>query len=594
MRPVSERPDERALRRALLEETDPEPGLTERMLAGYRRDPVRRRTPLALSVAAALLAAAIVATLLVVRFESQRRTTPAATPAPSAPPSSLSAREIVAADFVSPQAGWVVTSDRARPLDAPASVYATTDGGAHWTRQLDLAVNLITLQADADGHVLLGAEGLAGNSFQVQLYSTSDGGAHWRQMPLPPLSTTQGPGAGFEMKDASEAWLVSAPGTTPSGPEGTWTGWHTTDAGATWHRLPPVDYTATFGAGATGILAYQDAVHGAFFCCFQGIAPNRAYVTSDGGAHWQRASLPPLPGGAAAHLAAMRRLPGGQLVALVEGPSPGPAPSPPDESNLLATPAPLPAPGPAYAYVSQDLGAHWSQPRPLPAGAYGFAFRTGDADHWWVPAIGGGAYATADQGRTWGPAAALPAGLATNSVPTFSGATLGWLPALTMPSGRRNELLLTADGGRSWRPIAPPEPIRVRVPCGGGPVTTVARVRLEVYLSTLRMPSLPAGLGQAPGCRYRLHAEGPSTVVIEATPAERGRTYTLGDLFDVWGIPDATGAVPERTTAPATVTVEVNGRQLSAGQDPRSVPLRDGTTITISILMPPGYPGRAG
>lgn len=75
-------------------------------------------------------------------------------------------------------------------------------------------------------------------------------------------------------------------------------------------------------------------------------------------------------------------------------------------------------------------------------------------------------------------------------------------------------------------------------------------------------------------------------LVIEATPAERGRTYTLGDLLDVWGIPDASYAVPVQYAKVPAVRVEVDGRALAPDQDPRSVPLRDGTDITIRVTWP--------
>jgi len=186
--------------------------------------------------------------------------------------------------------------------------------------------------------------------------------------------------------------------------------------------------------------------------------------------------------------------------------------------------------------------------------------------------------------------------VASASTPAFSGASLGWLTALVTPAQRRSELLLTADGGRTWRPVTPPDAIDVRVPCGGGPVTVVARIHLHVYQDTLREPWPPDGLGQTAGCRYRLHGQGADTLVVEATPAERGRTYTLGDLFDVWGIPDAGYASPVRSAAVPAVRIEVNGRPLAAGEDARAVPLRDGTDIVIRVtsartapqVTPPG------
>jgi hypothetical protein len=57
-------------------------------------------------------------------------------------------------------------------------------------------------------------------------------------------------------------------------------------------------------------------------------------------------------------------------------------------------------------------------------------------------------------------------------------------------------------------------------------------------------------------------------LVVEAPAAGRGRTYTLGDLLDVWGIPDASYMVPVHYARVAAVGVQVDGRTLGHGRDP--------------------------
>jgi hypothetical protein len=113
-----------------------------------------------------------------------------------------------------------------------------------------------------------------------------------------------------------------------------------------------------------------------------------------------------------------------------------------------------------------------------------------------------------------------------------------------------------------------------------------ARAHLDVDVNGKAQPeAMPAGIGSAYGCRYRLTTAAGGTIEIAATPAERGRTYTLGDLLDVWGVPDVaalTGYVgPSVRTA-----VMVDGRV--HGGDPRAIPLRDGTRITIEVTVPTG------
>lgn len=78
-----------------------------------------------------------------------------------------------------------------------------------------------------------------------------------------------------------------------------------------------------------------------------------------------------------------------------------------------------------------------------------------------------GVDASADQGATWSRAGQLPRGMAPGGL-AFAGPELGWATAANLPGNLPNVILVTPDGGRTWTPLPPPDPIVPRVPCGGG------------------------------------------------------------------------------------------------------------------------------
>jgi photosystem II stability/assembly factor-like uncharacterized protein len=590
MRSVSEWPDEGALRRALLEATDPEPGLVDRVLAGYRRAPARRRTPWALAAAAAILAAILVATLLLARAQAQRPATPAGTPTPPPPPRA-SAHGLRAVALTGPDSAWVVQPAGYGAASGPAVLMTTTDRGAHWVRRADLPSSLARFRTEPDGRAMLfvtdpGGPGEAG---ALDVYGTSDAGATWQRMPDPPGGML----ATWWAKDGHEAWVAKWGQPEPNGTTRQWHIYHTADGARTWRLQATFDAAAAFGGRSfQGQLVFLDAQHGVFAPLAQsgtGIAPTplRLYATADGGAHWQAVVLPSPPGPPlttdSAGVGALEPLPDGRLALAVTG------------HAALGAGGPLPTnpPGgyPAYTYVGTEGGTRWSDPRKAPSGR-GVLQVTADGRWWWVDPGAGTTWSGADDGAGWTPAAfTVPGGLAPAAV-HLTGPGAGWLVTGFAPRGD-SLLLVTGDGGRTWRALAPPDPILPRVPCDAARTTVVARVQLAVTSAGQPQPGPPATLGQAPGCLYRLHAVGGSGgVAIEATEAERGRVYTLGDLLDVWGLPDPRSASAFVASDDPPVTVLVNGKPVAG--DPRAVPLHDGDRLLIQIgggVGPSGGPG---
>lgn len=82
-------------------------------------------------------------------------------------------------------------------------------------------------------------------------------------------------------------------------------------------------------------------------------------------------------------------------------------------------------------------------------------------------------------------------------------------------------------------------------------------------------------------CFSWLHTHDDSGIIHIESPVHR--TYTLGDFFDIWGQPLGSTRVG-RATGP--VTIFVNGRQLAAGTDPRTVALASHELIQLDVGSP--------
>jgi photosystem II stability/assembly factor-like uncharacterized protein len=160
--------------------------------------------------------------------------------APSPPAPQVSAGALVATQFVSATTGWVVGANR---------VLATTDGGAHWSRQRS-APGADYTEVDAINATHAWVVG------RHQLIVTTNGGTRWRSLPepCPVISSVHfvSPKRGFAIAggtllrtgDAGRRWhAVIAPGRAQSvcftSPQRGWLGAHgrifrTVDGGRDW------------------------------------------------------------------------------------------------------------------------------------------------------------------------------------------------------------------------------------------------------------------------------------------------------------------------------------------------------------------------
>jgi hypothetical protein len=122
---------------------------------------------------------------------------------------------------------------------------------------------------------------------------------------------------------------------------------------------------------------------------------------------------------------------------------------------------------------------------------------------------------------------------------------------------------------------------------------------LSLYVDGTLRP-LPAGIGivmplpqpttngpfdQASQCYYWLHVHAQDGVIHIESPA--GRSYTLGDFFDLWRQPLSTDQLGPDT---GTLTMFVNGRPYRG--DPRTIPLGSHEDVQIDVGTPVVPPQR--
>ncbi len=130
--------------------------------------------------------------------------------------------------------------------------------------------------------------------------------------------------------------------------------------------------------------------------------------------------------------------------------------------------------------------------------------------------------------------------------------------------------------GPRYQPAAANSAVRAGRPVGELRCANGRRfaVHLELFAHR-RVIVVPRGIGvAASGCRYPLSTDAP-TGVVEVLA---GRSYTLGDLFRVWGRRLARRRL---LSFAGRVTVYVNGRR--TGGDPRAVRLTRHDEVVVEL-----------
>ncbi|HZV49709.1 MAG TPA: hypothetical protein VFD49_08075 [Candidatus Dormibacteraeota bacterium] len=330
---------------------------------------------------------------------------------------------LTGADWISAREGWIVLTDPGVPESV---LFATSDGGAHWRRQLTAPGPLAVQFLGPKLGFATEQPGQEGGA--PRLLQTTDGGGHWRELNLP------GPGdAGAPVfVDAERGWLLA--GTGP----GVVVLYRTLDGGRDWEALPPVGDPGRAGPGpaAATSLWFRDASNG----WLGGVAGDGSavvYVTRDGGRSWRGTPLPePVTGPGGGH----------DLQVLIPSLS---------RTGVGALPVLDASSRSAEVYLSTDGGETWRNPVPAPGGAAP-VFVDG-RDGWLLD--GRRAWTSSDSGRSWRARTPAPAGWQFDGfLPVSASVALARL----VPAGAVVDetgpwrLVRTVDGGRSWHQIPLP------------------------------------------------------------------------------------------------------------------------------------------
>lgn len=191
-------------------------------------------------------------------------TAPAASRAPASGAPAVGATVRLIA-FRNPAEGWLLVG-QGPSLAAPLSLYRTTDGGRHWILEapgtpahplfaagsLPLALEFPTARR---GFAVVNA-GVGACQARFVLYATADGGTHWTARGS--IVGSDGPVAISRATVSAPMWLANGSCAAPI------TGvWESTDAGASWKALAAVAGPAAAQGGGPTAVALLPRAHGA-------------------------------------------------------------------------------------------------------------------------------------------------------------------------------------------------------------------------------------------------------------------------------------------------------------------------------------------
>jgi photosystem II stability/assembly factor-like uncharacterized protein len=430
------------------------------VIAARRIPDDRRGQSAVMALVAALLAVAIIVTF-VVGSRALRPTGSVPGHAPVAPQTVCYPYAAICPLFISGDMGWIAQNAGAASASpytvlGPYVLSRTVDGGRHWTRQLTWtcpAPTQILFSADGrDGVVVSFAEA----SLEVPtpcaatIFRTSDGGAHWQRFGISAMPN-QAPAANVLENvfflDSHEGWAHW------SNAAGVDEFVHTIDGGVHWTPLARLDWRSQFGYAAHGQLAFRDSSNG-FLLPYNnytvGAVPVFFFVTHDGGVHWQIQRLT-APANSGLDASNAMFVPEGNSQVTRGALEVAELTGPPDRP--LGT---VGQPRRAFVYTTQDGGDHWAFAAELPdVLTAGISFI--DWRHWIGQPTGGGLIRTDDAGKHWNRVSAFPP--PGRGSLDFADTANAW--TTVCPSGSADAptagcLSTTSDGGAHWTQVTLP------------------------------------------------------------------------------------------------------------------------------------------
>lgn len=243
---------------------------------------------LAGTLAAVLLAAAIIGSLVTIRANQSATGHPASpTSAPAA--GAVPFPRLVQVIRQDPGGLWAVGSQAGSTNSTDIAFYTSTDDGRTWKLAIPLGAGSLEFARLFDGHDGLVLWGAQGNPTVV--YATHDGGRHWTR-------TEPRPAKGFDNCQFStplDGWCIYR-STTPGEV------WATKDGGATWAKLATLP-----GLPIPASVSFPNSDQGWIGTLLAGgqAEPPLLYKSTDGGRSWKPVQLtPPTQGypGLSSHL----------------------------------------------------------------------------------------------------------------------------------------------------------------------------------------------------------------------------------------------------------------------------------------------------
>lgn len=367
-----------------------------------------QRARRAIPLIAAALTALVVTSVLFLRVVPTPSTTP--TPIPR-----LVGTYSPTFDFVDPVHGWALVVDYGP--NQRFWIFATTDGAMRWRRQFT------GVGEEGEYRYYIHFFDLRhGFAYAGTLYRTGDGGATWQAV------STPSDGPYFTFATATRGWFMPAVRAVPPHLYATY------DGGVTWTAVPaPLPPSTTVdAAGSAAELAFRSDGEGWMGASLE--SP-QVYLTMDGGLSWRAIPLPTPEAGFAIYTTVVRLLPGGAVLAIVGSPG-----------------------GFLGGYVSGNRGASWGRVEPLPQPEWLADASFLDSANWWVSRYGF-LYKTSNSGQNWTrvPVRSLPSGWNIGPIHVID-AKHGWWTMVETTDSRDSALMMTSDGGSSWRAVAMPTP----------------------------------------------------------------------------------------------------------------------------------------
>lgn len=114
---------------------------------------------------------------------------------------------------------------------------------------------------------------------------------------------------------------------------------------------------------------------------------------------------------------------------------------------------------------------------------------------------------------------------------------------------------------------------------------------LDLYINGKQVTAQPGvGLVNSSGCLYPLHVHDGEPNIIHNESDQAGTTFTLGQFFDIWGMPLSKTQVStdkvDSTHSLVIKLVDNSGKVTTYTGDPRNLPLVDEQTIYILYNSP--------